>query len=353
MNKEPHIKAANLLKQIIAIPSLSGEEDLLCSFLENYLKRNGYKVSRKHNNIWIESMRGKNLPTILLNTHLDTVKPASAWTLDPYIPEISDGKIFGLGSNDAGGSIVSMIFAFMQLDRIAKRDYNLILALSSEEEISGAKGIISIIHELGKFNIAIIGEPTSMKMAICEGGLIVLDCIARGKAGHAAHRNGENAILKVMKDIQILESLKFDRKSELLGEVGITVTQIEGGVQHNIIPDLCKFVVDVRTNELYRNEEVVNIIRSNIVSDIIPRSMLRASSSVDRTHPLVARAVSLGIETFGSRTLSDQALFPGPSIKIGPGDSARSHQVDEFIYIHEIKEAIDMYIKLIDGIKLK
>ena len=352
MNTEAHIKAANLLEQIIAIPSLSREEDQLCSFLENFIRKKGFHVSRKHNNIWVESFSGKDLPTILLNTHLDTVKPASTWTMDPYIPEISDGKIYGLGSNDAGGSIVSMIFAFMELDKIMERDYNLILALSSEEEISGSRGISSIIKELGKFDIAIIGEPTSMKMAICEGGLIVLDCRARGKAGHAAHRNGENAILKVMKDIQILESMKFEKKSELLGEIGISVTQIEGGIQHNIIPDLCNFVVDVRTNELYRNEEVVRIIRSSIDSEVIPRSMHRASSSVDKTHPLVVRAVSLGIETFGSKTLSDQSLIPGPSIKIGPGDSARSHQIDEFIYIHEIKEAIDLYIRLIDGIKL-
>ncbi len=352
MKNEPYIEAAALLKQILAIPSLSREEDQVCSFLENWLTGQGYKVNRKYNNIWIESYAGKGLPTILLNSHLDTVKPSAAWTLDPYLPEMYDGKIFGLGSNDAGGSIVALIFAFFELHKLKDRDYNLILSLSSEEEVSGLKGISSIISDLNHFDFAIIGEPTSMKMAICERGLIVLDCYARGKAGHAAHRNGENAILKVMKDIEILESLKFDKKSDFLGEVGLSVTQIEGGIQHNIIPDLCKFVVDVRTNEHYTNEEIVNHIKANISSEVIPRSMHLASSSLNQTHPVVAKAIGLGIEIFGSKTLSDQALINGPTAKIGPGDSERSHQADEFIYLHEIKHAIDLYIKLLTGIKL-
>ena len=352
MKKEAHMEAAGLLQQILAIPSLSGEEDQLCSFLEHWLKGKGYKVNRKHNNLWIESNINSKLPTILMNTHLDTVKPTSAWTLDPYLPEIKDGKIYGLGSNDAGGSIVSLIFAFMKLAEINDREYNLILTLSSEEETSGIKGISSIIPDIGTFKFAIIGEPTCMKMATCERGLIVLDCYGRGKAGHAAHRNGENAILKVIKDIKILESLKFEKKSEFLGEVGLSVTQIEGGVQHNIIPDLCTFVIDIRTNEHYTNEEILDIIKSSITSEVVPRSMHIASSSLNQTHPLVIRALGLGIETFGSKTLSDQALIPGPTAKIGPGNSGRSHQADEFIYLHEIEEAIDLYIKLLTGFKI-
>jgi acetylornithine deacetylase len=351
--KEQFNEAAELLEQILAIPSLSREEEQVCSFLENWLKSKGYKVNRKYNNIWIESIAGKDLPTILLNSHMDTVKPTSAWTLDPFLPEKKDGKIYGLGSNDAGGSIVSLIFAFMHLEKLRDRMYNLILALSSEEEVSGIRGISSIISDLGKFDLAIIGEPTSMKMATCERGLIVLDCYGRGKAGHAAHRNGENAIIKVMKDIEILESLKFEKKSEFLGEIGLSVTQIEGGIQHNIIPDLCKFVVDVRTNEHYTNEEIVNIIKSRISSEVVPRSMHLASSSLDQTHPLVVKAIGIGIETFGSKTLSDQSLISKPTVKIGPGDSERSHQADEFIFIHEIKQAIDQYIKLLTGFRIK
>ncbi len=353
MINESHTEAINLLKQILAIPSLSTEEDQVCTFLENWLSGKGYKVNRKFNNIWIESKKGRDLPTVLLNTHLDTIKPTAAWTKDPFLPEIIDGKIFGLGSNDAGASIVSMIFAFMHLDKLTRRGFNLILTLSAEEEISGVKGISSIISELGQFDIAIIGEPTSMNMAVCERGLIVLDCYAKGKAGHSAHRNGENAILKVVRDIEILELLQFNRKSKFLGDIGISVTQIEGGIQHNIIPDLCKFVVDVRTNEQYTNEEIVNIIKSSISSEVIPRSMRLASSSVDITHPLVVKAIGLGIETFGSKTLSDQAVIPGPSVKIGPGKSERSHQADEFIFLHEISNAIELYIKLLTGFKNK
>ena len=353
MSLTPYIEATELLKQILAIPSLSREEMQVCSFLESWLKARGYKVNRKHNNIWIESFISDQLPTILLNSHLDTVKPTSAWTIDPFLPEIKDGKIYGLGSNDAGGSIVSLIFAFIELEKLKNRDYNLLLVLSSEEEVSGIKGISSIIPDLGNYDIAIIGEPTLMKLATCERGLIVLDCIGRGKAGHAAHRNGENAIIKVIKDIEILEALKFEKQSEFLGEVGLTVTQIEGGIQHNIIPDLCKFVVDVRTNEHYTNEEIVNIISSKISSEVIPRSMHLASSSIDLTHPLVVKALGIGLETFGSKSLSDQALIPGPTVKIGPGDSERSHKEDEFIYIHEITQAIDLYIKLLSGFKFK
>lgn len=352
MKPETIIQATSLLKQVLSIPSISREETQVCSFLQEWLREKGFQVFRKHNNIWVKSIISETLPTILMNSHLDTVKPSSDWTLDPYLPEIHGNKIYGLGSNDAGGSVIAMIFAFLELNELKNRDYNLILVLSSEEEVSGLKGISSVIEDLDKFDLAIIGEPTNMKMAVSERGLIVLDCIAYGKAGHAAHKNGENAIMKALSDIEILDSMKFEKVSEFLGEVGICVTQIEAGTQHNVIPDLCKFVVDVRTNEHYTNEEILKIISSKLKSEVTPRSMRLASSSLQMSHPLVQKAISMGIETFGSKTLSDQAVIPGPSVKIGPGVSERSHQADEFIYTEEIEAGIDLYTKLLTGFKL-
>jgi acetylornithine deacetylase len=351
VNQETVVQATGLLKQVLSIPSLSREETQVCSFLQEWFREKNFQVFRKHNNIWVKSIINEKLPTIILNSHLDTVKPSSDWTLDPFLPEIQGNKIYGLGSNDAGGALISMIFSFLELNKITHRDYNLILVLSAEEEISGVKGISSIIEDLGKFDLAIIGEPTDMKMAVSERGLIVLDCISHGKAGHAAHKNGENAIMKALKDITILDTMKFEKVSDFLGEVGISVTQIEGGTQHNVIPDICRFVVDVRTNEFYKNEEVVKIISSQISSEVIPRSMRLASSSLDLSHPLVKKAMKMGIETFGSRTLSDQAVIPGPSVKIGPGISERSHQADEFIFSYEIEQGIELYTKLLTGFK--
>ena len=353
MNTEITIQATRLLNQVLSIPSLSKEETQVCSFLQEWFREKGFQVFRKHNNIWVKSILDEKLPTILLNSHMDTVKPSSDWTMDPFLPEIQGNKIYGLGSNDAGGAVVSMIFAFLELHKLTTRDYNLILILSSEEEISGMKGISSIIEDLGKFDLAIIGEPTGMKMAVSERGLIVLDCIAYGKAGHAAHKNGENAIMKALKDVELLDAMKFEKVSEFLGEVGICVTQIEAGTQHNVIPDVCKFVVDVRTNEHYSNEEILKIISSQLASEVTARSMRLASSSLHMSHPLVIKALSMGLETFGSKTLSDQAVIPGPSVKIGPGVSERSHQADEYIQVEEIEQGIDLYIKLLTGFKLK
>jgi len=352
VKSETIIKATSLLKQVLSIPSLSREETQVCSFLQEWFRGKGFQVFRKHNNIWIKSFRGENLPTIIMNSHMDTVKPSSDWTLDPFLPEIHGNKIYGLGSNDAGGSLISMIFAFLEINELPERDFNLILVLSSEEEISGLKGISSVIEDLGKFDLAIIGEPTQMKMAVSERGLIVLDCVAHGKAGHAAHKNGENAIMKAMADIALLDSMKFEKVSEFLGEVGLCVTQIEAGTQHNVIPDLCRFVVDVRTNEHYSNEEILKIISSQLRSEVIPRSMRLASSSLHLSHPLVIKAISMGIETFGSKTLSDQAVIPGPSVKIGPGVSERSHQADEYILTEEIEKGIEIYTQLLTGFKL-
>lgn len=352
MKEDTIIQATSLLKQVLSIPSISREETQVCSFLQEWLREKGFQVFRKHNNIWVKSIISESLPTILMNSHLDTVKPSSDWTLDPFLPEIHGNKIYGLGSNDAGGSVIAMIFAFLELHELKDREYNLTLVLSSEEEISGLKGISSVIDDLDKFDLAIIGEPTDMKMAVSERGLIVLDCTAYGKAGHAAHKNGENAIMKALSDIEILDNMKFEKVSEFLGEVGICVTQIEAGTQHNVIPDLCKFVVDVRTNEHYTNEDILKIISSKLKSEVTPRSMRLASSSLQMTHPLVKKAVSMGIETFGSKTLSDQAVIPGPSVKIGPGVSERSHQADEYIYKEEIEAGIKLYTKLLTGFKL-
>lgn len=347
MSNQIHIQAAELLVQIIAIPSHSREEEQVCNFLQDWFESNEYNVKRKHNNLWLTSVINKDLPTILLNSHLDTVQPSSDWTMDPYLPEIRDGKIFGLGSNDAGASVVSLIFTFLELEKLTGRSYNLILALTSEEEISGANGISSVLDEMGGIDLAIVGEPTGMKMAICERGLIVLDCYAKGKAGHAAHRTGENAILKAINDIRVIEEMKFEKISEFLGEVSMNVTQIAGGTHHNVIPDQCKFVIDVRSNEFYSNEDLVDIIQANIQAEVVPRSLRLSSSFLDPDHPLVQLAKIKGIEVTGSATLSDQALIPGPSVKIGPGDTHRSHQAEEFIYIDEIKQGISLYVNLL------
>ncbi|MGC9341497.1 MAG: M20/M25/M40 family metallo-hydrolase [Bacteroidales bacterium] len=337
----------SLLKQIIAIPSLSGEEDLLSRFLENWLRSHGFIVNRKHNNLWVESIIDEKYPKILINSHMDTVKVVAGWTKDPYIPQEEGGKLYGLGCSDAGGSVVAMIFAFMKLAEIKDRNYNLVLLISAEEEKSGPKGITTALAEIGKIDLAIVGEPTDLDMAICERGLIVIDCFARGSAGHVAHKGGENAIYKALKDIEKIQKLSFPKSSELLGEVQMEVTQIEAGYQHNVIPDECRFVIDVRTNEHYTNQEVVDYLKKELESEITPRSLRLHSSSLSPDHSLVTKAKAMGIQTFGSKTMSDQALIPAPSVKLGPGKSELSHKADEHIVIEEIEKAIDLYYNLL------
>ena len=263
MKEVNHNQVFSLLKQIIAIPSVSGEEDLLSHFLKEWLEDQGVQVKRKYNNLWCESKIDPSFPTILLNSHMDTVKPVAGWTMDPYLPEETEELLYGLGSSDAGGSVVAMIFAFLKLTGDENRRFNLILLISAEEESSGINGITSVIEDLGKIDLAVVGEPTGLQMAICERGLIVFDCFAHGRAGHVAHRNGDNAILKAIRDIERIGKLDLGRTSEFLGDIQFEVTQIEGGYQHNVIPDLCKFVVDVRTNENYTNEEVAIILKMN------------------------------------------------------------------------------------------
>lgn len=343
-------EAFSLLKQIIAIPSLSGEESLLAGFLRDWLEGKGLTVHRKHNNLWVESLVDDSYPTILFNSHMDTVKPVAGWTRDPFLPDECDGYIYGLGSSDAGGSLVALIFAFLQIHKSKERNFNLKLLISAEEEISGDKGITAAIDLLGKIDLAIVGEPTSLDMAICERGLVVLDCFARGQAGHAAHKTGDNAIMKAIRDIEKIKQLSFGRESEYLGEVQVVVTQIEGGYQHNVIPDLCKFVLDVRTNENYSNEEVVKILQDQLESEVNPRSVRLRSSFISPEHPLVARAKELGLKTYGSRTMSDQALIPAPSVKIGPGNTELSHKADEHIEKDQIIRAIELYSNILKGI---
>jgi acetylornithine deacetylase len=351
-----------LLQQLIAIQSFSKEEDKTADAIELFFKKQNIPTQRKGNNVWAKNAHytvdegnpeniGKGLPTILLNSHHDTVKPVKAWTQDPFSPEIKDGKLFGLGSNDAGGALVSLIAVFCKFYN-KKLPYNLIIAATAEEEISGANGVASILNDLGKINVGIVGEPTSMQMAVAEKGLMVIDGYAHGRAGHAAREEGINAIYVAMEDIETIRHFNFEKKSAFLGKVKLSVTQIEAGTQHNVVPDVCKFVIDVRSNECYTNEEIYEILQKNVKSELKPRSFRLNSSKIDQNHPLILRGHQLGLTHYGSPTLSDQALMPFDTLKIGPGDSARSHTADEFIYVKEIEEGIAVYEKLLENLIL-
>jgi acetylornithine deacetylase len=341
-----------LLRAMIHIPSLSTEEEVVSDMIYQKLTSWGYQPYREGNNVWIRSSRwDDNLPTILLNSHVDTVRPAKAWTFDPFGAEEVDGKLIGLGSNDAGASVVALLCAFRHLEQ-KQQSYNLIYCASAEEEISGVNGVTSVLKNFGNLGLAVVGEPTGMQMAVAEKGLLVLDCEAKGKLGHAARNEGENAIYKALADIQILSSLSFPNQSGLLGPVKISVTQIEAGSQHNVVPDSCKFVADVRTNEFYSNHEVHEIISQAITSEVTPRSFRLNSSNIPIDHPFVQRGIKLGLSPYGSPTTSDQAVIPCNSVKIGPGESARSHTADEFIYLDEIRKGVEIYIQLLDQLQL-
>ena len=344
--------AIALLQQLIAIQSFSKEETAAADFLERYIELKGYVVSRKENNIWMLSPGfDPSRPTLLLNSHIDTVKPAAGWVRNPFTPSIENGKLFGLGSNDAGASVVSMLHAFIYLTQ-NQQNYNLIFAASAEEEISGSNGIVSLLKELPKIDLAIVGEPTGMNLAVAEKGLMVLDCTVYGQAGHAARNEGDNAIYKALPIIEWFKNYQFEKKSDLLGAVKTTVTQITAGTQHNVIPDKCTFVVDVRSNEMYSNQEILDEIRTAVDCDVQPRSTRLSSTASPLNHPIVHRARELNRALFGSPTLSDQSLMPFSSLKMGPGDSARSHTADEYILVNEIEEAIEIYIQLLDGLVL-
>ena len=345
--------AIGLLKSLIAIPSVSRDEQQAADFLQRYIEMQGMDTGRKGNNVWcLSPMFDLNKPTLLLNSHIDTVKPVNGWRKDPFTPQLeSNGKLYGLGSNDAGASVVSLMQAFLQLCRKAQ-SYNLIFLASCEEEVSGKEGIESVLPQLPPIQFAIVGEPTEMQPAIAEKGLMVLDVTATGRSGHAAREEGDNAIYKVLDDIAWFRDYRFEKVSPLLGPVKMSVTMVNAGTQHNVIPDRCTFVVDIRSNECYTNQELFEEIKRHIRCEATPRSFRLGSSHVSPQHPLVQKAVGMGRTPFGSPTLSDQALMPFPSMKMGPGKSSRSHTADEFIFVKEIEEAIGLYLELLDGATL-
>lgn len=345
-------EATGLLKSLISIPSLSRDEEKAADYLQNYIEMQGMSTGRKGNNIWcLSPMFDLKKPTLLLNSHIDTVKPVNGWRKDPFTPLEENGKLFGLGSNDAGASVVSLLHVFLQLCRTTQA-YNLIYLASCEEEVSGKGGIESVLPELPPIQFAIVGEPTEMQPAIAEKGLMVLDVTAYGRSGHAARNEGDNAIYKVLDDIAWFRDYHFPKESPFLGPVKISVTMINAGTQHNVIPDCCTFVVDIRSNECYSNQEIFEEIQKHITCEAKPRSFRLSSSHVSPEHPLVQKAVAMGRTPFGSPTLSDQALMPFSSMKMGPGKSSRSHTADEFIFIKEIEEAIEVYLNLLDGAEL-
>lgn len=350
---EQYYEAIDLLKGMISRPSFSREETAVADYLQKCWSDAGHHVFRKGNNLWIIAP-GFDFakPTLLLNSHIDTVKPAAGWQKDPFLPEeTEDDRLYGLGSNDAGASVVSLYEAFTILSAKAQ-PYNLIFLASCEEEVSGKNGIECVLPELPPIRFAVVGEPTGMRPAIAEKGLMVLDCVATGKAGHAARNEGVNAIYKAIEDINWFSTYQFPEKSDLLGPVKMTVTIIKAGTQHNVVPDRCEFTVDIRSNEFYSNERLFELIKEQVGCEIKARSFRLNSSRTEPEHPFVQRCLMLGNEPFGSPTLSDQALMCFPSVKIGPGDSARSHSADEFIYGPEIRDAITTYVRLLDGLAL-
>lgn len=345
--------AIELLSQLVSTPSLSGEEDKTAEILVHFFSDQGIKTERYKNNVWaVNSNFDSAKPTILLNSHHDTVKSNDGWTFDPFSATIQDGKLIGLGSNDAGAALVCLASAFSYFYKARDLKYNLIFAATAEEETSGPDGIRSVLDKFGPVDMAIVGEPTGMQMAIAEKGLIVAHFVAAGISGHAARDIGENAILKAIKDIDWISNYKFPRESELLGPVKMTVTGIQAGIQHNVIPDKCSFMVDIRSTDAYTHQEILDIITSNISSRIEKCSNDLNPSALPNDHVLSNAAGKLGISTFSSPTLSDQALIPVPSVKIGPGLSERSHTADEFIYLFEIEEGIRKYIALLQEILL-
>ena len=338
-----------LLQQLISIPSFSKEESATADLMAVFLQARGCAVFRKGNNVWSKNkFYDESKPTLLLNSHHDTVKPNSGYTRHPFEPTIEDGKLYGLGSNDAGGPLVALLAAFLHFDERNDLPFNLIYAATADEEISGKGGVESIVADLGNVQLAIVGEPTLMKMAVAERGLLVLDCTARGKAGHAARNEGVNAIYEAIKDIEWFRTYQFEKTSEWLGPVSMNVTLINAGTAHNQVPAECSFVVDVRLNECYTHLQALEIIGRHVNCEVKERSTRIKPSGIELTHPIVLAAKDLQIDLYGSPTTSDMALMPWKAVKMGPGDSARSHSADEFIYVHELEDGLRIYIELIE-----
>ena len=342
-------EAVSLLSHLIATPSVSRDERRAADIMEEELTRCGFTPHREANNVWaIGPCQREDRPTLLLNAHIDTVKPVASYTRNPYEPSLEDGTLYGLGSNDCGGGLVSLLQVFRELSASERCPYNLVYLASAEEEVSGKDGISRALPLLPHVDVAIVGEPTGMQPAVAEKGLMVVDITAHGKSGHAARNEGVNAIYEALDDLCWIRSHRFDRVSRFLGPTKMQATVVNAGTQHNVVPDECKIVVDVRTNELYTNEEVFDIISSHCKSECRARSFRLHSSRIDLNHPFVERCVALGLQPFGSPTLSDQALMPFASLKLGPGQSARSHSADEYIKVSEIEHAIGLYLRLLE-----
>ena len=343
--------AVELLKELIAIPSVSKDETKAADKLSEYLNKWGLPHGREGNNLWVGCRDwDNNRPTVMLNAHIDTVKPVSSWTRNPFVPTQEGDCLFGLGSNDCGGGLVSLLQAYrIMLNR--PRNYNILWTASAEEEISGANGFSRMLPMLPPIDLAIVGEPTGLQPAIAEKGLMVIDGYAHGKSGHAAREEGVNAIYEALDDLVWLRDYQFRKKSPLLGPTKMTVTVIESGTQHNVIPDTLHFIIDVRANEYYQNEYLFEFLRRKMTKcELHARSFRLHSSCITQDHPIIRRCIERGMQPFGSPTLSDQALMPFPSFKLGPGDSSRSHSADEFIKISEIEQAIETYVYLLDGL---
>lgn len=346
--------AVGLLKDLIATPSFSREEGATAALIAEFLSARGVRTERMANNIWALNRHfDASKPTVLLNSHHDTVRPNPGFTRDPFRPEVIDGKLYGLGSNDAGGPLVSLIATFLHYYDQTDLTHNVVLAASAEEEISGREGIERIWDALPKIDFAIVGEPTLCEMATAEKGLMVLDCTVKGVSGHAAREEGANAIYLALPAIEWFRTFQFPRVSSTLGAMKMTVTIIQAGAQHNVVPAECRFTVDVRVTDAYTLEQTLQIIMDHVKCEIVPRSLRMRSSGISDEHAIVKAAVKNGLRLYGSPTTSDQALIPVPSVKIGPGDSARSHSADEFIFVEEIGQGVATYIRLLDDVIVK
>jgi acetylornithine deacetylase len=341
-------EAIALLKSLIETPSFSSEEEQTALLIENWFTQNNIPFERENNNVWaFNKYFDKSKPTLLLNSHHDTVKPNQGYTNDPFKAILKDGKLFGLGSNDAGGALVSLMATFVHFYANENLPYNIVMVASAEEESSGKKGLNSVLKHLPDLDCAIVGEPTLMQLAVAEKGLLVLDVVVKGTASHAAHNNPDNPIYNAMPVIEWFKTYQFEKISDVLGPVKMTVTQISAGKQHNVVPAECHLVIDIRVNDCYNNKEILATVKANIAAEVTPRSMHLNASSIPVSHGLVQAGIALGRTTYGSPTLSDQSVLSCKSLKMGPGETLRSHSADEFIYVNEIEEGIQLYIKIL------